>query len=130
MKKLHLNKIFHWLYAFLMFIPVFGFFYYFISNFGTGSYPEAWLENVFQIDNQLFDVVDDTLLFGTVQSLFDYIALNIFGLDFEGISTAFAFALDLMCYWICVSLAYLIFDVVMLPINIAHHWIDKGSDRL
>lgn len=63
-----------------------------------------------------------------VNSVFDVITF--FGFDLTDSTLPSFMVASLFNHWIVVSLFYLIFDVIMLPINIAHHWIDKGSDRL
>ena len=124
MKKLHLNKIFHWLYAFLMFVPIITFLCQFLISFGTGNF-----DNVsFGFEGFLIDTIGMSFESGVSRQifmLFDYLFFDVLGISqfTDGFNSLFT-------YWIMVSVVYLVFDVVMLLINIAHHWIDKGSDSL
>lgn len=133
MKKLRLNKIFHWLYAFLMFFPIIGLFggiiiTSFNNTFSLSEYTFEGLSSVFWdfVDQCTFEFnVGTTGL--KIRDIFAFVVYDLLGSDDTGQAQM---VVDVLAYWTSVSFAYLVFDVVMLPINIAHYWIDKGSDRL
>lgn len=115
MKKLRLNNIFHWLYALLMFLPFILFIGFCLVSFGV-SFDGQSITDIF------FEIVDDCC------NLWSYSPLSnvFFWIDnfFGGTSSLPV----LFVYWIIVSFHWLCFDVLMFIVNLAHRWIDRGSD--
>ena len=137
MKKLRLNKLFHWLYAFLMFYPILLFFGFLIVSAFNSSFTFEGSNIVFYecANGVIFPnlLLPDWFVSGSIgynisNSIFGIVSF--FGFDVADATEIGSVIGGLFVHWIVVSVFYLIFDVVMLPINIAHHWIDKGSDRL
>lgn len=134
MKKLKLNKLFHWLYAFLMLYPIIAVFATIIisafnqsvsfSGYDDLSYVGGWFYGVIDVNVLVFDggSVGDR-----IHDVYYYLLNTVLGPE---VTNNIDLVVELLTHWTCVSLVYLVFDVLMLPINIAHHWIDKGSDRL
>lgn len=133
MKKLRLNKLFHWLYAILMLYPVvFGIGGLLVSIFSSFQYTTDFPD----IFNNVMVVVGenclnsdyfftDTLGFDLVNSVFSVI--NFFGFDLTDSTFPSFLVASLFNHWVIVSLFYLIFDVLMYPINLFHKWIDDGG---
>lgn len=123
MKKLRLNKLFHWLYAFLMFVPFFVVLGNFIQSFGIGFDSSG---GIFSIQSFLSLFESGTFGFvrisDTIWSAYMYLLDDIFG--FGDMADCIC---SLLTYWTVVSAGYLIFDVLMYPINLFHRWIDEGG---
>lgn len=133
MKKLRLNKLFHWLYAILMLYPiVLGLGGLLVTVFSSFQYSTDFFDNF----NNVITVVgqnclnadyffNDSLGFDLVNSVFKVI--NSFGFDLSDSSLPSFMVANLFNHWIIVSLFYLVFDVLMYPINLFHKWIDEGG---
>lgn len=125
MKKLRLNKIFHWLYAFLMFMPIISYLGQFLLCFGLGNYPE-YINIGFE--NFVINSIGITFVSGIgldIWNVFDYLFTNVLGISqfSDGYNSLFA-------YWLVISIVYLVFDVLIFIVNVAHSWLDKGADKL
>lgn len=132
MKKLRLSNIFHWLYAILMFLP----FILLVCNIVImfGNYQPI-VDGSWEYIN---DYVNQTLYYFTPFHLFEDGMLsdvhnaieNVFGffVGFDSDGTIPENCIRaLFVYWVEVSLLYLMFDLAMFMINLAHRWIDKGG---
>jgi len=120
-----ISKLFHWLYAFLLFLPILAVFsnvlyviinenaYMADSNFDFLNVFYYSLENVH--DNVLFSWCNTSFLV----SPFSYIG-DLFGLP----STSPIYTL--LSYWLNISLIWLVFDIVMYVPLLVHRWLDKG----
>ena len=129
MKKLRLNKLFHWLYAILMLWPFINFVFTFPMFWFTGYDRSFWVDDIGLGLNQFFteyvpNFSDSSLIAQSIFNVWDYLARDILGI-FE--TDYFPYVVNFLTYWTCVSLVYLVFDVVMYPINLFHKWIDDGG---
>ena len=133
MKKLHLNKIFHWLYAFLMFYPILCFFGTIVFNAFNASVN---VDTNIAFDDEVITILSLHCLNlnSFTQGSIGYSIVN----SIYGVVTSFGFYIDditfmgtafgsLFIHWIIVSVFYLLFDVIMYPINLFHRWIDEGG---
>lgn len=113
-----ISKLFHWLYAILMFLP-FGLLVY-------NALASMWSGNVINYDTWLnygYSVLDGMFYEGLLMDIYDtykYLVYNIFGLDFD-------YLVELLSYWTSVSIIWLIFDVIMYVPLLVHRWIDKAK---
>ena len=60
----------------------------------------------------------------TIQNVFNYMVNGMFGL-----ATSYGIGLTivkLLTYWLCISLIWLIYDVIMYVPLLVHRWLDKG----
>lgn len=118
-----ISKLFHWLYASLMLLPlsVFGVtgLYYGLNqnaqlsaNDISTSIINAW-NSTWQ--NPLFSWSSESFLiepFNYITDLFSIPQNNTFSMA--------------LSYWLAISIVYLVFDVVMYVPLLAHRWLDKG----
>lgn len=121
MKKLRLNKLFHWVYAFLMFLPIIVFLLQFVVAFGTGNF-----DNVnFGFESVAYDYIGMSFESGISAQIwraFDFLSSDVLGCSqfSDGWNTIFT-------YWVMISIFWLCFDLLMFMINLAHRWIDEGG---
>lgn len=123
MKKLRLNKLFHWLYAILMLAPLIIFIGTIVVYFATGA--NFLTEDEFSVHYLWIDswILSFPLGYTSpVVAVFEYLVHDLFNL--AGGYDIFFYPL---VYWVYVSLCYLVFDVLMYPINLFHKWIDEGG---
>lgn len=117
-----ISKLFHLLYATVMFLPVFAIFVpCLIGVFNENSLGNSSLYDVFYssvdnvIDSSLFNWAYNSNLLGVPVS---YIG-GIFGLaPYSAINV-------LLCYWLAYSIIWLVFDVLMFVPLLVHKSIDK-----
>lgn len=114
-----ISKLFHWLYAFLMFIPLFFVLAAAMSNWGTG--------NEFTTSDVLNGVIGalplaPSGLFSTLHGVVSYMG------DIFGVAGALWFSAisRLMTYWLTVSIMWMLFDVFMFVPQLCHRLIDKA----
>lgn len=126
MKKLRLSNIFHWLYALLMFLPFILLTFSVLVSFGTyalngdGSFINSNLGTFIP-----YDFMSGTLMEPAANAIEDVVGMFIYvGDDSTNIDSDIYW---LFCYWVEISFCYLMFDVIMFPINLFHRWIDKGG---
>lgn len=117
-----ISKLFHWLYASLMFLPlafVFGRELYVIFNENaTASFDlmETFTTSMNELNtNVLFSWAQSSFLIAP----FVYIG-NLFGLPNSSP------ILTLMSYWLDISIIWLVFDIIMYLPMLVHRWLDKG----
>ena len=118
-----ISKLFHWLYAILMFLP-FGLLVFNalasmwsgnVINYGTW---QSYILNFFEGG----DMFVSGICYKIVE-VYDYLILDIFGLG--GIVD---YGIDyLLTYWTCISIIWLVFDVFMYVPLLVHRWIDKAK---
>lgn len=117
-----ISKLFHWLYACLMFTPVVFVLsrclYVIFNENATATIP---LDTMF-IDsvNQLNTIpLFSWALTSFLAEPFQYIA------DLFGMSTTSPF-ITLLSYWLDISIIWLVFDVIIYVPLLVHRWLDKG----
>lgn len=134
MKKLKVSKIFHYLYAFLMFLPVLITFATFIflsfnrmTTLNTASVENlnTFIENVVNGFSNVLNLVMTSPLFAWVSGSivytpFSYIA-NVFNMSANSPIIA------LLSYFLVITVVYIVFDVLVYIPNLFHRWIDGGS---
>ena len=121
-----ISKLFHWLYGFLMFMPILAVLtnclvLIFNENIGTS------LPNNFDVTTMFYysvDQVSSNVLFSWCNTSFlvapfEYIG-NLFGMPVN--SPLYTF----FSYWLNISLIWLVFDVIMYVPLLVHRWLDKG----
>lgn len=118
MKHLRLNTLFHWLYAFLMLMPIIIWGAQYVLNFATGNAVTETLQDYFYQSWVAGAVA------GNINGVYYYLMNNLLGL----INTPNVIVIvEALTYWTIVSMVYLVFDVLMIPVNLFHRWIDEGS---
>lgn len=118
-----ISKLFHWLYAILMLLPVFYVLsrtLYVILNdnavLSVGNLEDIFIDSVNNINSVgLFSWAQNSFLV----TPFAYIS-NLFGVP------AGSPLLTFLSYWLSVSIIWLVFDLIMYVPLLAHRWIDKG----
>lgn len=129
MKKLRISRLFHWLYAILMLFP-FG---YFVFNLVGNCFNQSANFNILDFESYLnlfLDFFDSEYsyvsggLATTIHSVYFYLFYNVFGLIDDLIV---AFFIDLLTYWTCISLIWLVFDIIMYVPMLVHSWLDRAS---
>ena len=134
MKKLKVSKIFHYLYAFLMFLPVLITFATFIFlsfnkmiTLNTASVENfnTFIENVVNSFCNVLNMVMTNSLFGWVSNSivytpYSYIA-NVFNMSANSPIIA------LLSYFLVITIVYIVFDILVYIPNLFHRWIDGGS---
>lgn len=118
-----ISKLFHWLYAILMFLPfglvTFNCLHGLFSPSATSITFDTWFSDLFWIDNYFGSIG----LTQTLNNVFTYLSYNIFGID-----GSFGDYLPLLLtYWTCISIIWLVFDVFMYVPLLVHRWIDKAK---
>lgn len=116
-----ISKLFHWLYAILMLLPVFyvlGTCLYFIFN--ENAVPTT-------LDNIFIDSVNNI----NSLPLFSWASNSFLVAPFQYVSNLFGVPTDspiitLLSYWLDISLIWLVFDVIIYVPLLVHRWLDKG----
>lgn len=119
-----ISKLFHWLYTILMLLP-FGFLIF-------NALASMWSGNVISNANEYFisyfswlgDLFNEIGLIDTIGNVYDYLVFSIFGIDLNGIGGVIS---NLLTYWTCISIIWLVFDVFMYVPLLVHRWIDKAK---
>lgn len=117
-----ISKLFHWLYAIVMLLPVFYIMYrcgYAILNQNavySGTMIDLFIDSVNNLNNEvLFSWASSSFLIAP----FQYIA-NLFGVP------SVSPILTMLSYWLDISIVWLVFDLIMYVPLLAHRWLDKG----
>lgn len=119
-----ISKLFHWLYAILMFLP-FGCLIFNMLHglFGTNTSNLISFSN---FNNMIADFFRGTFTVGlwdTIYGVYLYLIQDMFGLH-----SAMNFTIcNLLSYWTCISIIWLVFDVFMYVPLLVHRWIDKAK---
>lgn len=116
-----INKLFHWLYALLMFLPFSVFLVNFVGyGLSMGDFTALSTQTVFGW------FVYPTTTSGVINSIlgvYNYLINTLFGWTSDYLSIAIS---NLLTYWTLTSIIYLIFDVIMYIPLLVHKWIDKA----
>lgn len=117
-----ISKLFHWLYAILMFLP-FGCLTFNMLHglFGTSSSNLISFSN---FNNMIADFFRGTFTVGlwdTLNDVYSYLIQDMFGLHSAMNQTI----INLLSYWTSISIIWLIFDVFMYVPLLVHKWIDR-----
>lgn len=116
-----ISKLFHWLYAILMFLP-FGLLIY-------NAFASMWSGNIILSNDYdvwfefIYGPLDGMFGSGILQEVYDvfkYLIFDIFGLCNDLI-------IELLAYWTCISIIWLVFDVFMYVPLLVHKWIDRAK---
>lgn len=115
-----INKLFHWLYAILLLLP----FIMFLSALVFNNFKSGSIDNIVEFINQQFSSIWTLPIFSWASSSFliepfNYIA-NLFGIASDNLLVV---SLD---YWLCISIIWLVFDLIMYIPLLVHKWIDKA----
>ena len=115
-----ISRLFHWLYAILMFLP-FGLLVY-------NSLASMWSGNIITNNEDWFYLINNiTFITGsltnTVYNVYYYLVVTLFG--FADVWSSIVPLL--LTYWTCVSIIWLVFDVFMYVPLLVHRWIDKAK---
>lgn len=116
-----ISKLFHWLYAILMFLP-FGLLLF-------NALASMWSGNTIDLStwsgyfSDIFPDNGSQGLWTVLLDVYNYLVLDLFELDLP-----FAWLIsDLLIYWTCISIIWLVFDVFMYLPLLVHRWIDKAK---
>jgi len=117
-----ISKLFHWLYAILMFLPFGLLVFNALASMWSGNVITLndWQDYLYWLDN----VVGNNGITSDIYGVFDYLIVTIFGfsnVDFTDIIKL------LLTYWTCISVIWLVFDVFMYVPLLVHRWIDKAK---
>lgn len=117
-----ISKLFHWLYAILMLLPVFYILYRCayctLNESATATSPliDIFIESVHNLNSEtLFSWASTSFLVAP----FSYIA------DLFGIASTNPI-ITMMSYWLSISIIWLVFDLIMYIPLLVHRWLDKG----
>lgn len=113
-----ISKLFHWLYAFLMFLPFIGLPFNLLRVSLSGSFE---LLETADILGLLFFPSFEGLSY-QIEMVYYYLLSNIFGLS----NPILYMVIQSLTYWTIISIAYLIFDVIMYVPLLVHRWLDKA----
>lgn len=118
-----ISKLFHWLYALLMFLPLILFLMAFLGDFSA-----LWSSNGVFNASKYFEALNTTL---TAQLSSQYLGLyGIFSYIVEymfGYTSGLYISIELLLsYWAFISITWLVFDLVMYLPLLVHRWLDKG----
>ena len=120
-----ISKLFHWLYAILMFLPFGLLVYNALASMWSGTVIDgfAWYDN---FDMYLSSFFTGNGIVATLFDVYDYLIFNIFGIG-TGDYTLGILVEYLLTYWTCISIIWLVFDVFMYVPLLVHRWIDKAK---
>lgn len=116
-----ISKLFHWLYAILMFLPFMAVAFNLVRLSFSGDLTILTYDEVFALLK--FPQYYGGSLYLTIYNVYFYLANNLFGLDTSTVCTLIT---QLLTYWTFTSIVYLIFDVLMYVPLLVHRWIDKA----
>lgn len=134
MKKLKVSKIFHYLYAFLMFLPVICTFatFIFLSFNRMITLDTASVENFNTFTQNVVNSFCNVLNMVMTNSLFSWVSGSIVYTPFSYIANVFNMSANspiiaLLSYFLVITVVYIVFDVLVYIPNLFHRWIDGGS---
>lgn len=118
-----ISKLFHWLYAILMFLPFGLLLFNSLASMCSGQIItfDNWISyfhDFFEGGDMFLNTVSITIC-----DTYDYLIFTVFGLSGESIS----YVSMLLSYWTCISIIWLVFDVFMYVPLLVHRWIDKAK---
>lgn len=111
-----ISKLFHWLYCILMFLPFGLLIFNMFACWKSGNIID------FNEFVEMFNFVSFNGVGAIVYNIFDYLIVTLFGFS-TGITDIL---INSLTYWSCVSLIWLVFDLIMYVPLLVHRWIDKG----
>ena len=117
-----ISKLFHWLYAIVMLLPIGYIFsrclYIIFNDNATASFDliDTFIESVNSINTE---------------SIFSWASTSFLVVPFQYIGDLFGLPtnspiLTLLSYWLDISIMWLVFDVIMYVPLLVHRWLDKG----
>lgn len=117
-----ISKLFHWLYAFLMLMPILYIFsrcLFVIFNENASS--------TLPLDNMFIDSLNNL----NTLSIFSWASTSFLIAPFNYISNLFGVPTGspistLLSYWLDISIIWLVFDLIMYVPLLVHRWLDKG----
>lgn len=120
-----ISKLFHWLYAILMFLPfglvIFNLLHGLFSPSATGLLSLTdWYDMLYDCLSWFINFSGGNTLFVSINNVYDYLVHTMFGLESEFIGL-------LLSYWTSISIIWLVFDVFMYVPLLVHRWIDKAK---
>lgn len=118
-----ISKLFHWLYAILMFLP-FGYLAFNgLSSMLSGQTItfDSWYD---MLDN--FGFLWNNGVSQTIGNVYDYLLNVVFGFQIDDYLLSMLVEY-LLTYWTCISIIWLVFDVFMYVPLLVHRWIDKAK---
>lgn len=134
MKKLKVSKIFHYLYAFLMFLPVIITFatFIFLSFNRMITLDTASVENLNTFIENVVNGFSNVLNMVMTNSLFAWVSNSIVYTPFSYIANVFNMSANspiiaLLSYFLVITIIYIVFDILMYIPNLLHRWIDGSS---
>ena len=118
-----ISKLFHWLYAILMLLPIF----YILSR----VLYSCWNENSTLVVGNLEDIFIDSVNNINTLPLFAWAKTSFLCEPFTYITDLFGMdstnpIITLLSYWLNISLIWLVFDVIVYVPLLVHRWLDKG----
>lgn len=134
MKKLKVSKIFHYLYAFLMFLPVLITFatFIFLSFNKMITLDTASVENFNTFIQNVVNSFCNVLNMVMTNSIFSWVSNSIVYTPFSYIANVFAMPVNspiiaLLSYFLVITIVYIVFDILVYIPNLFHRMIDGGS---
>lgn len=134
MKKLKVSKIFHYLYAFLMFLPVLITFatFIFLSFNRMITLDTASVENFNTFTQNVVNSFCNVLNMVMTNSIFAWVSDSIVYTPFSFISNVFNMPVNspiiaLLSYFLVITIVYIVFDILVYIPNLFHRMIDGGS---
>lgn len=134
MKKLKVSKIFHYLYAFLMFLPVIVTFasFIFLSFNRMITLNTASVENFNTFVQNVVNSFCNVLNMVMTNSVFAWVSNSIVYTPFSYIANVFNMPVNspiiaLLSYFLVITIVYIVFDILVYIPNLFHRMIDGGS---
>ena len=120
-----ISKLFHWLYAILMFLPFGLLVYNALASMWSGSTitSSEWFDTIFVGNFSTFN----NGLTSTIFDVYDYLCSDIFGWTTDFDYSLAGYIPVFLTYWTCISIIWLVFDVFMYVPLLVHRWIDKAK---
>lgn len=118
-----ISKLFHWLYAILMFLPFGLVVYNALASMWSGVIIQdfdTWISYIGTLS-----VTEGIGVIGQINGVYNYLLSNVFSFDLADL-TSFYISF-LLTYWTCISIIWLVFDVFMYVPLLVHRWIDKAK---
>ena len=118
-----ISKLFHWIYATLMFLPIMYIF--------SRCLFVIFNKNAVVTSGAIDDVFIDSLNNLNTISVFAWAQTSFLNVPFQYISDLFGIASTnpintLLSYWLSISVIYLVFDLIMYVPLLVHRWLDRG----
>lgn len=119
-----ISKIFHWLYASIMFAPIFA---VLVSCLYIVFNKNAIAPTNYNIYDMFYYAVSEV----NTMSLFSWARNTFLAQPILYITDLFNMpsnheVITLLCYWLSISIIWLVFDLIMYVPLLVHRWLDKG----